>query len=136
MRFETMGERGKPAILFFHAMGVVGESSEPVAKFLRERYFCVLPTSSVYCPGQRYVNKEDEIRQVEDGWQITLTITDIGSDLMSVTIFMPTQDACEKIRRRFLNDPMLTYKGVFALLTGDTETVGELVSSQEDLFQD
>lgn len=66
MRFETMGERGNPAILFFHAMGVVGESSEPVAKFLRERYFCVLPTSSVYCPGQRYVSKEDEIRQVED----------------------------------------------------------------------
>ena len=66
MRFETMGERGNPAILFFHAMGVVGESSEPVAKFLRERYFCVLPTSSVYCPGQRYVSKADEIRQVED----------------------------------------------------------------------
>lgn len=66
MRFETMGERGNPAVLFFHAMGVVGESSEPVAKFLRERYFCVLPTSSVYCPGQRYVSKEDEIRQVED----------------------------------------------------------------------
>lgn len=66
MRFETMGERGNPAILFFHAMGVVGESSEPVAQFLRERYFCVMPTSSVYCAGQRYVSKEDEIRQVED----------------------------------------------------------------------
>ena len=66
MRFETMGERGNPAILFFHAMGVVGESSEPVAQFLRERYYCVMPTSSVYCAGQRYVSKEDEIRQVED----------------------------------------------------------------------
>lgn len=66
MRFETTGERGNPAILFFHAMGVVGESSEPVAQFLRERYFCVMPTSSVYCAGQRYVSKEDEIRQVED----------------------------------------------------------------------
>ena len=76
------------------------------------------------------------ITQVEDGFTISMQILDIGSDLMSVTIFMPTQDACEKIRRRFLNDPMLTYKGVFALLTGDTETVGELVSSQEDLFQD
>ena len=85
---------------------------------------------------RRQKENKVEIRQVEDGWQLTLTITDIGSDLMSVTIFMPTQDACEKIRRRFLNDPMLTYKGVFALLTGDTETVGELVSSQEDLFQD
>ena len=31
---------------------------------------------------------------------------------------------------------MLTYKGVFALLTGDTQTVGELVESQQDLFTD
>ena len=65
MRFETLGEKGRPAVLFFHAMGVVGESSEPVAQFLRERYFCVMPTSSVYCAGERYVSKEDEIRQVE-----------------------------------------------------------------------
>ncbi len=77
-----------------------------------------------------------EIRQAADGWLITLTIPDIGSDLLSLTIFMPTQQECEAIRRRFLNDPMLTYKGVFALLTGDTDTVGELVSRQPDLFQD
>lgn len=32
MLFETLGERDKPAILFFHAMGVIGASSEPVAK--------------------------------------------------------------------------------------------------------
>ena len=85
---------------------------------------------------RRQKENKVEIRQVEDGWQITLTITDIGSDLMSLTIFMPTEKECEKIRRRFLNDPMLTYKGVFALLTGDTDTVGELVASQEDLFED
>ena len=66
MHFETLGEKGKPVVLFFHAMGVVGESSEPVAQFLRERYFCVMPTSSVYCAGEHYVSKEDEIRQVED----------------------------------------------------------------------
>lgn len=77
-----------------------------------------------------------EIRQAEDGWNIDLTIPDIGSDLLSLTIFMPTREECEAIRRRFLNDPMLVYKGVFALLTGDTQTVGELVSHQPDLFQD
>lgn len=32
---------------------------------------------------------------------------------------MPTEKECEAIRRRFLNDPMLVYKGVFALLTGE-----------------
>ena len=65
MRFETLGTPGRPAVLFFHAMGVTGASSEPVAEHLKDRYFCILPTSTVYCPGQRYVSKEDEVRQVE-----------------------------------------------------------------------
>ena len=46
-------------------MGVTGESSEPVAKYLRDRYFCILPTSTVYCKGQKYVSKADEVHQVE-----------------------------------------------------------------------
>ena len=66
MRFVTLGNRQDPAVLFFHAMGVTGESSEPVARYLRERYFCILPTSTVYCAGQKYTGKADEVRQVED----------------------------------------------------------------------
>ena len=66
MLFQTYGDRRNPAVLFFHAMGVTGESSEPVANYLQDRYFCILPTSTVYCKGQKYVSKLDEIRQVED----------------------------------------------------------------------
>ena len=66
MLFQTYGDRRNPAVLFFHAMGVTGASSEPIARFLQDRYFCILPTSTVYCEGQKYVSKLDEIRQVED----------------------------------------------------------------------
>ena len=66
MRFETLGNRANPAVLFFHAMGVTGASSEPVAKWLQEKYFCVLPTATVYCAGQKYAGKADEVRQVEE----------------------------------------------------------------------
>ena len=66
MMFQTYGNRNHPAVLFFHAMGVTGASSEPVAKYLQDRYFCILPTSTVYCKGQKYVSKADEIRQVEN----------------------------------------------------------------------
>ena len=66
MLFETIGKRSDTAVLFFHAMGVNGASSEPVAGCLQEKYFCVLPTSTVYCAGQKYIGKADEVRQVEE----------------------------------------------------------------------
>ena len=31
MLFQTYGDRRNPAVLFFHAMGVTGASSEPIA---------------------------------------------------------------------------------------------------------
>ena len=65
MLFETFGDSRNPAVLFFHAMGVTGASSEPVAKHLCDAYFCVLPTSTVYCAGQTYRGKADEVRQME-----------------------------------------------------------------------
>ena len=64
MEFETLGDKRNPAILFFHAMGVTGASSEPVARHLQAHYFCILPTSTVYCAGQDYRRKADEIRQI------------------------------------------------------------------------
>lgn len=66
MLFETLGNSQTPAVLFFHAMGVTGASSRPVAEHLCDRYFCILPTSTVYCEGQKYIGKADEIRQVEE----------------------------------------------------------------------
>ena len=88
MRFKTFGNRNDPAVLFFHAMGVTGESSEPVAQYLQNRYFCILPTSTVYCKGQKYVSKADEVRQVEEYLQsqgveyLELVVaSSIGADL-------------------------------------------------------
>ena len=66
MIFKTYGDKNNPAILFFHAMGVVGTSSEPVIEYLKDSYYCITPTSTVYCKGQKYICKEDEIRQVEE----------------------------------------------------------------------
>ena len=66
MLFETFGDKKHPAVLFFHAMGVTGESCEPVANYLRDTHFCILPTSTVYCTGQKYICKADEVRQVEE----------------------------------------------------------------------
>ena len=66
MRFLTLGNPSSPAVLFLHAMGVTGTSSERVAQHLADRYFCIMPTSTVYCEGQVYRSKADEVRQVEE----------------------------------------------------------------------
>ena len=88
MRFETLGDRKNPAALFFHAMGVTGESSEPVAKHMQDKFFCILPTSTVYCAGQKYAGKEDEVWQIEDFLReqgieslALVTASSIGADL-------------------------------------------------------
>lgn len=88
MQFATMGDRQSPAILLFHAMGVTGASSEPVARYLQQNYYCILPTSSVYCAGQKYSSKADELRQIEDflhGQRIDrlalVVASSIGADL-------------------------------------------------------
>ncbi len=46
-------------------MGVTGKSSLWVAEFLKDKYFCILPTSTVYCEGQRYISKDREIEEIE-----------------------------------------------------------------------
>ena len=88
MLFTTLGDKTKPAVLFFHAMGVTGASSKPVAKCLQAHYFCILPTSTVYCTGQIYRGKQDEVQQVETFLQaqgvtrLALVVaSSIGADL-------------------------------------------------------
>lgn len=56
------------AIMTYYAVckDVTGASSERVAECLKDKYFCIMPTSTVYCEGQKYVSKADEIRQVEN----------------------------------------------------------------------
>lgn len=88
MLFETLGSRQKPVVLFFHTMGVTGESSMPVAKYLQDEYFCIMPTSTVYCKGQKYLGKSDEVRQIEEFLQgqgvksLKLAVaSSIGADL-------------------------------------------------------
>lgn len=66
MLFKTLGDKSAPAVLFFHAMGVTGESSGSVASALAGRFFCVMPTSTVYCAGQTYADKADEVRQIKE----------------------------------------------------------------------
>ena len=88
MVFKTTGNKSEPVVLFFHAMGVTGESSMPVADKLAGKFYCIMPTSTVYCSGQRYCSKRDEVQQVvrflekQEIKEIELVVaSSIGADL-------------------------------------------------------
>ena len=61
MIFYTLGNRNNPTILFFHAKEVTGESGYPVARYLCQKHYCIMPTSTMYCPNQQYLSKTDKI---------------------------------------------------------------------------
>ncbi|MDD2955907.1 MAG: DUF4364 family protein [Oscillospiraceae bacterium] len=76
------------------------------------------------------------ITRAMDGYIVDMTICDIGSDLLSLSLFMPTEEEAQQVRRRFLRDPLLVYKGVLALMTGDLKTVGELSETPDNIYED
>lgn len=60
-----------------------------------------------------------EIRDVPGGCQITCGIPGEGSELLSVSLFVPDRMQAEEIRENFLKSPAGIYKAIAALLTGD-----------------
>ena len=83
---------------------------------------------------QRAAEVSVEIRPAGSGFQLQLAIPEAEGNLISFTLFAPTQEECGLLRRRFLNDPMFIYQGVLALLTGDRKAIGEIFPQREQLF--
>ena len=71
------------------------------------------------------IEKENQVKieKVSDGYRLSLCISDIGSDLLNLSLFVPTENECEQIKKRFLCDPTIFYRGIIALVTGDEHTV-------------
>ncbi len=73
-----------------------------------------------------------EITPCGEGFSVEMTISDVGADLMKLSLFLPTKQEAERVRREFIADPLIIYKGVLALLTGDLKTVGQLVPTKDE----
>lgn len=70
---------------------------------------------------RRRIEKENlvSITRTEDGFKIHMSVTDIGTDLMELSLFMPTQKQALAVKERFLSDPAGTYMNVLEALAGD-----------------
>lgn len=58
-----------------------------------------------------------EIEEVPDGYRVTLVVSDVGTDLMRLTLFAPDLKQCESIRENFMNNPVIAYQKILDLFT-------------------
>ena len=50
---------------------------------------------------------------------IHIRVTDIGTDLMELSLFMPTIEQALAVKEKFLGDPAGAYMGVLETLAGE-----------------
>ncbi len=69
---------------------------------------------------RRRIEKENlvSITRTEDGFKVHMRVTDIGTDLMELSLFMPDEEMANAVRERFLSDPAETYSKVLEALAG------------------
>ena len=60
-----------------------------------------------------------EIEEISGGFLAKLTMTDVGSDLMRMQLFVPTRELCERVKENFLLNPTILYRAVISALTGE-----------------
>ena len=73
---------------------------------------------------------EVSYRAVDDGYILAMKMRDIGSDLMNLEVFIPTEDECVKIKERIYNEPLLVYQTLLAVMLGDYEQGKNLFESK------
>lgn len=66
------------------------------------------------------------------GFTMELSIPGEDCALVKFSLYVPTKEQCDEIRRHFLNAPSFIYKGVLALLTGDRQVLDEIFPPQEE----
>lgn len=66
-----------------------------------------------------------EIEKTENGFEVNCRVSGGELDLFSFTLYAPTYEQAEIIKKNFLSYPRTVYKTMLGLMTKDTEHVGE-----------
>lgn len=61
-----------------------------------------------------------DVYEVRNGYTVECSVYDMGDTLMSIKVFVPDEAGAEAVKRQFRQSPESIYKGVLALLTGDS----------------
>lgn len=67
MKFETLGQKGKPTVVCIHGMFADANAIKPFAEFLADEYYVVLPTLNGHCMmSADFHNPIEEAQQIYD----------------------------------------------------------------------
>ena len=61
------------------------------------------------------------ITEVSDGFILNVRVLDIGSDLLSLQLFVPDLKMANRFKQRFLDNPSLIYQGIISLFSAEEE---------------
>lgn len=66
---------------------------------------------------QRCMDKVDiTFAPAADGWTLRVVLRDIGSDLLDMSVFLPTEGECLRVKQQIESDPTSFYSRVLGLL--------------------
>lgn len=66
---------------------------------------------------QRCMDKvEITFAPAADGWTLRVVLRDIGSDLLDMSVFLPTEGECLRVKQQIESDPTSFYSRVLGLL--------------------
>ena len=84
------------------------------------------------CVLQERFAKENraEIVETNAGFRLELSLNDVGNDLMSVSLYAPTREVCEMMKKNFISDPTVLYRAVLSVLMGSTDSAIEFIGHE------
>lgn len=80
---------------------------------------------------KREAENKVEILPDGAGFTVRCTVLDGKDTLLSISLLVPDRAQAEAVKQQFLRDPGTTYRATIALMTGDIDAVGGMLSNQQ-----
>ena len=99
---------------------------------LREKAFA--SANAVISRVSRENGNSASIKQNGDAWNVDISVNDMGSELLHLSMYAPSPEIAAFMKENFLSDPVLFYKGIIALLSGDISQVKALEPTPDENY--
>jgi hypothetical protein len=77
-------------------------------------------------------NSVEITENTASGLNVCCKILDMNDALLSINLFVPDKLQAEMVKKHFLANPELVYKGVLSLLTGDMDAVRDMLELKKE----